>query len=251
MADVWNSIDLSLIALSWASFSLYFYRVFWAEKVKNDFDLNFQTLNYWYRVFTYCLAACAFLITIRFAKLFRNDARVYSMFITLERSFRELFSFTLMFLVCWFTFAQLMYLLFNSTITGYESLTTAMETLLLQVNLGIFSAKDYEQARPILGPLIFVVYNVVVVFALLNLLIAIIIHAFQLTRESGTNGEGKNADVVGFIAEKLSAFVNDIVNRHRANVNFTKKLSLLDQLEADTIEALRKFREVKRDVLSE
>jgi hypothetical protein len=76
-------------------------------------------------------------------------------------------------------------------------------------------------------------------------------HAFQLTRESETNCESKNADVVGFIAEKLSAFVNDIVNRHRPKVNFTKKLSQIDQLEADTIEALRKFKEVKREVLSE
>ena len=245
-------IDLAFIALWWSSFALFLYRATWANNLKefvaqyeqkhHDSTINFEILNYWYQIFTYCLASCLFLATLRCAKLFRADTRIYAMILTLKDSLVELLNFAFVFILCWMAFVQLMYLLFNTSLLGYSSLTASMKTL-LQINLGIFNANDYTQSQPILGPLIFAAYNIVIVLVLLNLLVAIIVRAFQNTRENTKKERNENSiDLIEFLVKKLCFLIG--IKRSVMRVDKMSETILIEKMRKSVIKITKKLREV-------
>ena len=75
-----------------------------------------------------------------------------------------------------------MYLVYGSNLEGYSSILRSMEDAFL-IMLGKANASEFILTYPLLGPIIYSSYNVVILYFALNIFISIITDAFDKLRE--------------------------------------------------------------------
>ena len=194
-SEFWSYIDWSIIITAWISFTMFLVRLSYANQVLEFFK---QTAGYGYmklqkannsnQTLTFSLGLCAFFGTLKILKMLRFNRSISHLSQTLSVCFVELTSFgILVFFILYISFVQLMYLIFNKTMEGFSSLTHAMATA-FEIMIGKSSAEDFITDSPILGPLIYSAYNIVIIFFALNIFISIITNAFSSVRlEAKTN----------------------------------------------------------------
>ena len=150
--------------------------------------INLQTVNSYNQVLTYSLGLCATFASIKFLKMLRFSKSTSYFGLTLERCFGELVSYSILFFIMWFSFVQVMYLLYGNDLKGYSSLKKTMATA-FQMMLGKFDASQINTIQSVLGPVVFSAYNVVTIFIALNIFITIIIDAFEQVKQEAEQSE--------------------------------------------------------------
>ena len=203
--DFWSYIEWAIAISAWISLVMFFLRYKAANEVltffKNTAGFGYtklQKVNDYNQTLTYSLGLCASLSTIKFLKLLRFNRNIAFLGLTFKNCFGELTSYSVMFFVVWFSFVQLMFLIYNCNLSGYASIIKSMETT-FQIMLGKFDVSDMNQTQPILGPLIFSVYNIVIIFFALNIFISIITDSFDEIRRQ----EDEDTDLFELIQNKL------------------------------------------------
>ena len=187
-----NYIELSIIAFSWAAFSMYLYRLYSAyeiyqqirEQSTNGLQSFFVNLQYTVncdQLVSYFIGLCAAFATLRFINLLRFSKLVIVFLIAFKKSMKELFSFGLIFLIVWLSFVQTIYLIFNAQSYQFFSFMATMETC-FQIILGKFNADVFYNTDSFMGPAIFIVYNVCIIFVMLNIFITILLEYYNLAR---------------------------------------------------------------------
>jgi polycystin 1L2 len=208
LLEFWSLVELAIICFSWAAVAMYAYRVYAGNKVLDFFKetsgygyYKLQYVAFWNETLRYCLAFCAALGTLKFLKLLRFNKRISFLSSTIKHSAKELIAFAFMFFIIWCAFVQLMYLFFQDKTIGFSTFIRAMTTC-LEIMLGKFQVDPLVKAHAFFGPLLFSLYNIFVVFILLNMFISIINDTFSAVR----NDAEKQADdyhMVNFIVSKL------------------------------------------------
>jgi cytochrome b subunit of formate dehydrogenase len=124
-----------------------------------------------------------------------------------------------MFVILWLAFVQLMHLLFQTKILGFSTFPRSMTTC-FQMMLGKFQVDGLLQANMFFGPLMFAVYNIFIVFILLNMFVSIINDSFASVRK---NAEKQNDDLnmVQFVKEKFKALTYFCKSENKFNQNFS------------------------------
>ena len=189
----YNYIELIIIAFSWASFSMYLYRLYSSyevynllKKSKKDFTqtaqmgsfiqsafINLQYIGYWNDTLQIFLGICALFGTIRFIKLLRFNKKIIVFIQAFSSSIKDLLSFGILFLILWFSFVQTIYLLFNEKSAQFETLTSTMLTL-FQLILGNFDVSPMIRANAVFGAVFYILYNIFFVFTLINIFFSIL-----------------------------------------------------------------------------
>lgn len=210
ITQFWSIIEWLIIAISWATFGLFFQRLSAAADVQQFFK---QTSGYGYykmdlinesnSVFTVCLALCMGLASIKFLKLFRFNNKIYSLALTLNKCAKELIGFGLIFALIWLAFVQLMYLMFVERLSSFSSVLSSMEAS-FEIMLGGFYVSPLIKDYPLIGSLIYVLFNVFVVFLLLNIFISIVCDSFRTVSEDLHNRENE-LEMFDYLSEKLKA----------------------------------------------
>ena len=90
------------------------------------------------------LGLCAFLATLKLLKLLRFHPKVNYISAAIESSKSDLLSFSVVFVLIWFAFVQLMYLFYNEKSVGFSSVLRTMLTC-FQIILGKFELADILQ----------------------------------------------------------------------------------------------------------
>ena len=165
--------------------------------------IKLQNINQCNQILVYSLGICSFLGSIKFLKMLRFSRNIAYMGETLKICFDELVSFVIICFVVWIAFVQLMHLIFDSTIEGYSSITHSMESAFLMM-LGKFDTSHMVQVQPVLGPIIFCTYNIVILFFALNIFISIIAEAFNKVRHEAKEKKNFDFDFFDHILRKLS-----------------------------------------------
>jgi hypothetical protein len=176
----WNYVELCIIALSWASFAMYIYRMYAISEVLEKFKkynvnlhIRLQSISTWNESLSICLAFCTGLATFRFLKLLKLNKRVNILTLTLRHSFFDLLSFGAIFFIIYLSFVQFAYLIFNESTISLSTMVKALETC-FQMMLGKFETETLTKAHLVFGPTLYITYNLGVVMILLNLFISII-----------------------------------------------------------------------------
>jgi polycystin 1L2 len=185
---VWPLVEWGIIVSSLIGISLYVYRYkvaldilsFFAETSGYSY-IKLQKVSEWNQVLQCCIGMCAFLGTLKFMKLLRFNVKVNYLISTLTRAAHDIFGFAVVFIVVWMAFVQLMYFIFVQKLMGYSTMIKAMMTS-FQIMVGKFDVNGLVNANPILGPIIFTAFNVVVIFFLLNVFISLVSEAFEQER---------------------------------------------------------------------
>ena len=233
-SQFWSYIEWSIIICSWVAFSIFFYKLYADTEVLEFFKktsgyayINLQRLAYWNQVLSYTLAFCCVFGTIKFLKLLRFNQRINSLGLTLMNCIKELLNFGVIFGVLWFAFIQLMYLFFSKDVYGYRTMARSMETS-FEIMLGKFEVQPLINSNTTFGPLLFMIYNVVMVLMLLNLFISIVTDSFEKVK----NGYATNEiEIVEFLKERFKKIVN--FNRKRAMKKIeTEKANCIGTIES-------------------
>ena len=199
----YNYIELIIIAFSWASFSMYLYRLYSSyevynllKKSKKDFTqtaqlstfiqtafINLQYISYCNDTLQMFLGFCAAFGTIRFIKLLRFNKKIIVFIQAFSHSIKDLLSFGLLFIILWFSFVQAMYLIFNEKSAQFATLVTSMETL-FQLILGKFDVLPIIKANAVFGSIFYILYNILVVCMLINIFLSILTDHYNEARMS-------------------------------------------------------------------
>jgi hypothetical protein len=150
---------------------------------------------------------------------------------TLKSSFSKIGAFLVVFALIMFACAVSFQIAFGKYLSGYRNMTWSLLTL-VQMALGQFNFDELNYVNPILGPLLFAVFMIMVVHILLNMFVAVIIDSFDEIRrlaESTEDSENIRAakDIqatFGYILLHQGLFRIPFVGDHiRKCYKFTKK----------------------------
>jgi hypothetical protein len=132
----------------------------------------------------YFLGFCVSFATLRFIKILRFNKSIIVFFIAFKQSLNELVSLGFIFMILWTSFVQVFYLLLNDQSVQFASLLDSMsacfQMMLGQFNAGIFS----PDAGSFLRPILFVIFNISIVFVMINVMITILNEHYQTARLS-------------------------------------------------------------------
>ena len=133
------------------------------------------------QLLNYFIGICAAFATLRFLNLLRFSKLIIVFLIAFKKSLKELVSFGVIFFVIWLSFVQTIYLIFNAQSYQFSTFLNTMATC-FQIILGKFNSDTFFKADTILGPFIFMAYNICIVFVMLNIFITILLEYFNLAR---------------------------------------------------------------------
>ena len=180
---VYSYVNAAVIGLAWAGFAMTVHKLIEMNKIfsdigkTNDVYINLQYTDGLNDIITNLFAFCTMFCTLRLIKLisFNKIIKIFTQ--TLKNAFKELLNFGFYFFVFWFCFIQIIYLLLNQVSIQFSTVLRTMESC-FQILLGKFKINDILNGDKTLGPILFVLYNIIVVFVLICIFLAILMEYY-------------------------------------------------------------------------
>ena len=212
----YNYIDLFIISFSWAAFAMFLYRLYSSyevfnllQKSRKDFAptaqlntfiqsafINLQYISYCDDLLQVFLGLCSAFGTIRFIKLLRFNKKIIVFLQAFANSLKDLMALALIFVIVWFSLVQSIYLIFNEKSSQFATFVATMETC-FQLILGKFDVTPIINSSPVLGSVFYMIYNVIIVFTLINIFIVILTDHFKEAKLCG-DLERVDPDLLGY-----------------------------------------------------
>lgn len=189
--EFWTYIEWIIILVAFCSSSIYVFQQIKGRQLLENIregvpNVNFQLLSKTTDILNYSLGFLVFFSTLKFIKIFQFSNSISLVRLALSKCFMELTCFGLVFILVYLSFAQAMFILYNKQIEGFSTMIKSMETCFLFV-MGKVDIGKMNHAEPYLTPIIFIAYNVSVVFIVLNMFVSIIGDHFSAARKDAKN----------------------------------------------------------------
>ena len=211
--EFWNYLEWSIIITAFISLGMFWVRLKTAQEVLDFFKrtngfgyIKLQRVNDCNQTLTFSLGLCSTFGTLKILKMIQFNRSIALLSATLRRCCVELMSFSFLFFLIYIAYVQLMFLIFGSQLRGYSSFIKTMESAFL-IMLGKSDASEFIQTYPILGPIIYSSYNVIILCFALNIFITIITDAFDELREQSKE-KPNEFDLKRFIVLKLKKLIS-------------------------------------------
>ena len=171
--------------------------------------INLQLSIYVNDLLVYLFGFCSFFSTIKVLRFSRYNSRLALFGETLRKASKELFSFTIMFLIVFMAFVMLFYLLFVSKISSCSTFLQTMQ-MLFETILMKFDATEIYAANRFLGPISFTLFIFFVVFVGMTMFISIINHSFQKIRDDQQYRNNEDYQILNMIWQRFLYFTSKI-----------------------------------------
>jgi polycystin 1L2 len=178
MKFFWTWVDICLLLLSYAAIIYAIYRIVAINDLLSRYSASRgQFINFYPTVLAnmamqYVLAFLGFLVTVKVLKLFRFNRRLTMLGLVLKTAAWEIFSILVFLVAVLWTFAQFGYLVLQEN-AEFHSLGAAMVTL-ISTTLGEFDFYGWVETNRIIAPIMFSCFNLLVLFILLSVFVAIL-----------------------------------------------------------------------------
>jgi len=153
--------------------------------------------------YLYILAFLVYIATSKFLKLLRFNKKMNVLGYTLLHVAGTLGSFMIAFLLMFVAYSHMSFLVFNTLLYGFSSITRSMTTL-FTLMLNKFDYQSMEAANKIFAPLIFSTFTVTMGFMLVNFMLSLIIDGFTTVR-TDLDGKPNQYEIVDFVVGKFKA----------------------------------------------
>jgi len=214
--NFWSYVESGIIISSWTIFGIFLWRYNQMNSLAESFRqtngsvyINLQLSIYVNDLLVYLFGFCSFFSTIKVLRFSRYNSRLALFGETLHKASKELFSFTIMFLIVFMAFVMLFYLLFVSKISSCSTFlqTTQMlfETILMK-----FDATEIYAANRFLGPMSFTLFIFFVVFVGMTMFISIINDSFQQIRNDQQYRNNEDYQILNMIWQRFLYFTSKI-----------------------------------------
>ncbi len=229
--SVYNWNDAALVAFSWSTFSMYLYRMYIVFDVHSKLKqrplsfINLQSLIQCDLVYKYFLSVCLFLVTIRFIKILRFSKRVIVFVQALRMALGELVWFGLALIIVWMSFVQLLYLLLNAQSVHFSSFPLSVYTSMSMI-LGKFDALEFFKVNSVyspLTPIVFVFFNISIVFVMLNMFVSTLIDYFHKAK-GDTDLDRTDPNLGDYLRTILASIFQIFTSKRRAIANSNQNL---------------------------
>ena len=119
-------------------------------------------------------------------------------------SFKEISFFLFVFMVYWLSFVQIMYLFLNNSSIHFATFLKTVESC-FQILLGKFSVEELFNGNKILGPIIFIFYNIVIVITMVTIFISILMNYYAIVKSKQDLGDEES---------KLYSYLKELVSKY-------------------------------------
>ena len=190
--QLWSYVELGIIGCSWAGVSIYVWRhremtrlgdLFRETKGYAYAYINLQMVSYVNDTLSFVLGFVCFFGSIKLLKFCRYGRESSTFAVTLRYARRDLLYFTASFSIMFFAFLVLFHLLFASNIWACANLLHTTQ-MLFEMILMKFDTTELMAADAFLGPLVFTMFIVFVVFVGMTMFISIISDSFRTVRKT-------------------------------------------------------------------
>lgn len=241
----WTLLDWSLYILLWISLIFYINKLYLQNALLESFgnkDLRVdKNVGLFYQsndLFQQIISLCSFLATLRMIKLLRFFKEFSFLMLIIKDSLKSLISFSVVFLIMWLSFVQLIYLWYydkNKTIsTIVKTMLTTFQMLLGKGDTMNSIAKiNYTSAA-----ILFSSYNFMLVLIMVNILITLVSDKFSKRRK----------EVSSLIEESFGEFIRRKLREKLAKKTVSKErfLSITSIFENAIDNLLKKIDELNR-----
>lgn len=209
LKQFWVYVEWTMFAFSWASFSIYFYKLYakndLTKRFKNKEPINLQMLSYWNDLFEICLGFVSFFGILKFLKLLRFNSVICCLAHTLRLCLNDVPSLGFIFFVLWTSFVQIIYLIFYQKSQAFSTIVKTFEST-FTIILGNLNKDLYNGQNSAIGILASVFFNLSIVFVLVNLIVSIITENFDLVRKDTSLTE-QDSEIINYLVEKSKLFL--------------------------------------------
>ncbi len=210
--EFWNWVEILILGLSVAATVIFVYRMLIAKQLTAKFKdthgnsyINFQRVGSWNELLTIMVGWLVYLSTLKFLKLLRFNRRMLVLGATLRNAATGLSMFFIMFMIVFLSFTQVFYGTLGNMLKEYSSMIIAAETL-LSTMLGKFDFRALQVTRPLLGPLLFILYVCTTTFLLINMFVSIINESFGAVR-ADVESRDNEYEIVEFMVRRFKLFI--------------------------------------------
>ena len=178
--SAWTYVELTQIICASLTIILSIFRRYYTSQLVSRVHENpFKTTSFHYVVFwseleTILIAILVFVITIKLLKILKFNEHISALASSMKNSFKSITSYSIVFLVVFFAFAQVAHLVFGPTVQSYCSM---LETMRAQFSMFIGGPIDYDElqsANRLLGPLFYFAFITSMTMILVNMFLAIL-----------------------------------------------------------------------------
>ena len=206
--QVWNWVEMTIIGLSIAGVAIYCYRYFetlrlvgiFAETGGNTY-INFQYVDMWHQLLLAMAGFLVFFSTLKFIKILRFNKKIGLISSTLKHASAQLSAFAFCFLTIFLAFVGFFFLVFSSQLTEFMTVISSLQ-MCFEMLVGKFSFSDMVKSSPVLGPLFFFIYIIVVFCILVNMFVIILNKSFAIVRED-ISKQSNEYEIIDFMVSSF------------------------------------------------
>ncbi len=183
--EFWNYVTWCNVAFAWVAFAMYLYRLntgfSLSSKISKQEFINLQYIASVDDTLSWSLGFCCCFSSLKLIKFLNLNRRIEYMVLTLKYAFGNLLSFSVIFFIIFLAYTQFFYIIFNNHsdkfVTFLNSLVTCMTLLITGLNID-----DMIKSAPILGPILFSTYNMIIGTIFFSIFYIILIDSFETVR---------------------------------------------------------------------
>ena len=204
--DYWSWGEWSIIIAAFVALGLYIHRYFLTKAILKTFSttkgngyINLQYVGIIDEYYGYLLGYILFICNIKFVKLLRFNNMFAMLILTLKTAWEDLSGFFGVFFLVFFAFVQLFYMILFTDLEDFKTIIAALETCFTML-LNKFKFGKMKDVS-ITAAVMFFVFAISCTWILINVLLTIIIEAFEIVK-SELFVQGNKYEIIQFIKSR-------------------------------------------------
>ncbi|XP_069389608.1 polycystin-1-like protein 2 [Paralichthys olivaceus] len=205
----WNLLELSIILLSLSALAVFIWRTLlrdrdmtYYQNHKDQFASFYETASA-DSVLQYLIAFLVLLTTVKLWHLLRLNPKMHMITATLQRAWGDISGFLVIIVIMFIAYSIACNVIYGWKISSYKTLADALLTI-ISLQMGIFNYGEVLDYTPVLGGLLIGSCIVFMTFVVLNLLISVILVAFQ--QEQINHKPSEEKEIVDVMLKKMYSF---------------------------------------------
>ncbi|XP_074514137.1 polycystin-1-like protein 2 [Sebastes fasciatus] len=180
----WNLLELTIILLSWSAVAVFIKRTLLGNRDMSYYQNHKDQFASFYEtaaadsVLQYLIAFLVLLATFKLWHLLRLNPKMNMITAALQRAWTDISGFLVVIVIMFVAYSTACNVIYGWKVSSYKTLTDALLTI-ISLQIGIFNYDEVLDSNPVLGGLLFGSCVVFMTFVVLNLLLSVILVAFN------------------------------------------------------------------------
>jgi hypothetical protein len=258
----WTYAEWLLIVFSFVGLAMYAYQQYALNSILNTLLSNtnpwksqqpvrLQNINFWTDSLLVFVGVCSFIGMLKFMRLLHFSRHIYLLFRTLRGSCKTLFYFTSTFLFVWLGFVSIILAMYNSSNnTVNRSFLSILETTFLML-LHKFHTQAFIDTQPIVGPIIFIAFNLIITLLMAYCVVVIITKSYEKAKvEYELENRDDSSLMLWYVTLKYEEIIKRMARvKHSDTVNEEKAdaIELFKRKTTQVVNVVHDYKEVMDD----